>query len=76
MPSKTMFDKIWDAHVVHQEPGMSTILYVDLHIAVTTPFTGDSVHMGGVLDEKWIVDDASRLLSVVQRMLMERKAEE
>ena len=45
-------------------------------IAVTTPFTRDSVHIGGVLDEKWIVDDPSRLLSVVHRMLMERKAEE
>ncbi len=45
-------------------------------IAVTTPFTRDSVHMGGVLDEEWIVDDPSSLLSVTQRMLMERKAED
>ena len=29
-----------------------------------------------VLDEEWIVDDPSSLLSVTQRMLMERKAED
>jgi 3-isopropylmalate/(R)-2-methylmalate dehydratase large subunit len=29
---KTMFDKIWDAHVVRQAPGESTILYIDRHL--------------------------------------------
>ncbi|MBO0793267.1 MAG: 3-isopropylmalate dehydratase large subunit [Ktedonobacteraceae bacterium] len=29
---KTMFDKIWDAHVVRDEPGESTILYIDRHL--------------------------------------------
>ena len=29
---KTMFDKIWDAHVVRQMPGESTILYIDRHL--------------------------------------------
>ena len=28
----TMFDKIWDAHVVRQVPGESTILYIDRHL--------------------------------------------
>ena len=39
MPPKTMFDKIWDTHVVHQEPGQDAILYVDLHLVheVTSP---------------------------------------
>ncbi len=32
MPPKTMFEKIWDAHVVHDEPGQSTLLYIDLHL--------------------------------------------
>jgi 3-isopropylmalate/(R)-2-methylmalate dehydratase large subunit len=27
-----MFQKIWDAHVVHQEPGQDVIMYVDLHL--------------------------------------------
>ncbi|HEX4206804.1 MAG TPA: 3-isopropylmalate dehydratase large subunit [Ktedonobacteraceae bacterium] len=37
--SKTMFDKIWDAHVVRDVPGESTILYIDRHLVheVTSP---------------------------------------
>ncbi len=42
--SKTMFDKIWDAHVVRDVPGESAILYIDRHLVheVTSPqaFTG------------------------------------
>src|SRR5579859_3374091 len=30
--SKTMFEKIWDAHVVREVPGESTILYIDRHL--------------------------------------------
>jgi 3-isopropylmalate/(R)-2-methylmalate dehydratase large subunit len=26
---KTMFEKIWDAHVVSEVPGGTTILYID-----------------------------------------------
>jgi 3-isopropylmalate/(R)-2-methylmalate dehydratase large subunit len=39
MPGKTLYDKIWDAHVVATEPGGDTILYIDLHLIheVTTP---------------------------------------
>src|SRR5205085_281719 len=29
---KTMFEKIWDAHAVHEAPGESTILYIDRHL--------------------------------------------
>jgi 3-isopropylmalate/(R)-2-methylmalate dehydratase large subunit len=37
--SKTLFDKIWDAHVVSQSPDAPTVLYVDLHLVheVTSP---------------------------------------
>jgi 3-isopropylmalate/(R)-2-methylmalate dehydratase large subunit len=37
--SKTLFEKIWDAHVVAQEPGSPAILYIDLHLVheVTSP---------------------------------------
>lgn len=37
--SKTMFDKIWDAHVVRDVPGESSILYIDRHLVheVTSP---------------------------------------
>jgi 3-isopropylmalate/(R)-2-methylmalate dehydratase large subunit len=27
-----MFEKIWNAHVVHAEPGKQTLLYIDLHL--------------------------------------------
>ncbi|WP_297692313.1 3-isopropylmalate dehydratase large subunit [Phenylobacterium sp.] len=38
MPGKTLYDKIWDAHVVAEQDG-ETILYIDLHLIheVTTP---------------------------------------
>jgi 3-isopropylmalate/(R)-2-methylmalate dehydratase large subunit len=36
---KTLFDKIWDAHVVTQEAGSPAVLYIDLHLVheVTSP---------------------------------------
>jgi 3-isopropylmalate/(R)-2-methylmalate dehydratase large subunit len=36
---KTLFDKIWDAHVVTQESGSPAVLYIDLHLVheVTSP---------------------------------------
>ncbi|MDT8447198.1 MAG: 3-isopropylmalate dehydratase large subunit [bacterium] len=36
---KTMFQKIWDAHVVFEEPGLTPLLYVDRHLMheVTSP---------------------------------------
>ncbi len=49
MPRKTMFEKIWDSHVVHDEPGQPTILYVDLHLVheVTSPQAFDGLRMAG-----------------------------
>ena len=29
---KTLFDRIWESHVVHEEPGEPALLYVDLHL--------------------------------------------
>ncbi|HMG25096.1 MAG TPA: 3-isopropylmalate dehydratase large subunit [Kofleriaceae bacterium] len=39
MTPRTMFDKIWDAHVVAEEPDRPAVLYVDLHLVheVTSP---------------------------------------
>ncbi|HLF02097.1 MAG TPA: 3-isopropylmalate dehydratase large subunit [Anaerolineales bacterium] len=41
---QTLFEKVWNAHVVIQEPGSPAVLYVDLHLIheVTSPqaFTG------------------------------------
>ncbi len=37
--AKTLFDKIWDRHIVAQDPGSPAILYIDLHLVheVTSP---------------------------------------
>ena len=32
MPAKTMFDKIWESHLVHHEPDQPAIIYIDLHL--------------------------------------------
>ena len=36
---KTLFDKIWDKHLVHEEDGKPSLLYIDLHLVheVTSP---------------------------------------
>ena len=46
---KTMFEKIWDAHVVHEGAGQSTILYIDLHLVheVTSPQAFEGLRMAG-----------------------------
>ena len=44
MEAKTLFQKVWDDHVVVQEPDRPAVLYIDLHLIheVTSPqaFTG------------------------------------
>ena len=49
MPPKTMFEKIWDAHVVHEEPGRPAILYIDLHLVheVSSPQAFDGLRIAG-----------------------------
>jgi 3-isopropylmalate/(R)-2-methylmalate dehydratase large subunit len=39
MPNKTLFDKVWDPHVVVSEPECPSVLYIDLHLIheVTSP---------------------------------------
>ena len=36
---RTIIEKLWDSHVVHEEPGVPTLLYIDLHLVheVTSP---------------------------------------
>jgi 3-isopropylmalate/(R)-2-methylmalate dehydratase large subunit len=47
--TKTLFDKIWDAHVVHHEAGTPAILYIDLHLVheVTSPQAFDGLRLNG-----------------------------
>ena len=37
--AKTLYDKIWDDHLVHQQPDGTSLLYVDRHLVheVTSP---------------------------------------
>ena len=46
---KTIFEKIWDVHVVHEEPGQPTVLYIDLHLVheVTSPQAFDGLRANG-----------------------------
>jgi len=30
--AETLYEKIWNRHVVHESPGESTLLYIDLHL--------------------------------------------
>jgi len=49
MPPKTMFEKIWDAHVVHEEPDQPSVIYIDLHLVheVTSPQAFDGLRAAG-----------------------------
>ena len=44
-----MFEKVWDAHVIHEAPGEPALLYVDLHLVheVTSPQAFDGLRMAG-----------------------------
>jgi 3-isopropylmalate/(R)-2-methylmalate dehydratase large subunit len=46
---RTLFEKIWDEHVVYHEPGKQTILYVDLHLVheVTSPQAFEGLRLAG-----------------------------
>ena len=47
--SRTLFDRIWDAHVVDEPPGQPALLYVDLHLVheVTSPQAFESLRLAG-----------------------------
>ena len=46
---KTLFDRIWEGHVVAEQPGEPALLYVDLHLIheVTSPQAFDGMRMNG-----------------------------
>src|SRR6478736_7151155 len=49
MSKKTMFEKIWDNHVIHQEAGKPSIIYIDLHLVheVTSPQAFEGLRLSG-----------------------------
>jgi 3-isopropylmalate/(R)-2-methylmalate dehydratase large subunit len=46
---RTLFEKIWDAHVVSEPTGRSPLIYIDLHLVheVTSPQAFDGLRAGG-----------------------------
>lgn len=49
MSAKTMFQKIWDAHVVREESDGTTLLYIDRHLVheVTSPQAFEGLSLAG-----------------------------
>jgi 3-isopropylmalate/(R)-2-methylmalate dehydratase large subunit len=48
-PPRTLFEKIWEEHIVHQEDGRHTILYIDRHLVheVTSPQAFEGLRLAG-----------------------------
>ncbi|MFT5172341.1 MAG: 3-isopropylmalate/(R)-2-methylmalate dehydratase large subunit [Gammaproteobacteria bacterium] len=49
MAGKTLYDKLWDAHVVHTNDGGSALIYIDRHLLheVTTPQPFEGLKLAG-----------------------------
>ncbi|MGD0075894.1 MAG: 3-isopropylmalate dehydratase large subunit [Candidatus Binataceae bacterium] len=49
MAAQTLFEKIWNSHVVHQEAGQPALLYIDLHLIheVTSPQAFEGLRTAG-----------------------------
>jgi 3-isopropylmalate/(R)-2-methylmalate dehydratase large subunit len=47
--AKTLFEKIWDSHVVRDEPGSPAIIYIDCHLVheVTSPQAFEGLRLNG-----------------------------
>jgi 3-isopropylmalate/(R)-2-methylmalate dehydratase large subunit len=46
---RTLFERIWEPHVVDEQPGEPALLYIDLHLVheVTTPQAFESLRLAG-----------------------------
>ncbi|HEX2055619.1 MAG TPA: aconitase family protein, partial [Nitrospiraceae bacterium] len=49
MGGKTLFDKIWEQHIVREEPDGTTLLYIDRHLVheVTSPQAFEGLRVAG-----------------------------
>jgi 3-isopropylmalate/(R)-2-methylmalate dehydratase large subunit len=49
MTATTLYDKIWDAHLVHEQPGEACVLYIDRHLVheVTSPQAFEGLRLAG-----------------------------
>ncbi|HEY4484759.1 MAG TPA: 3-isopropylmalate dehydratase large subunit [Nitrospiria bacterium] len=49
MAPKTLFEKIWESHVVHEQAGQPSLLYIDRHLVheVTSPQAFEGLRLSG-----------------------------
>jgi 3-isopropylmalate/(R)-2-methylmalate dehydratase large subunit len=49
MSAQTLFDKIWEQHIVREEPDGTTLLYIDRHLVheVTSPQAFEGLRVAG-----------------------------
>ena len=54
--ARTLYDKLWDSHVAHQEKDGTTLLYIDRHLIheVTSPQAYEGLKLAG--RKQWRVD--------------------
>src|SRR3954454_389620 len=47
---RTIIEKLWDSHVVHEQTGVPTLLFIDLHLVheVTSPQAFDGLRERGL----------------------------
>ena len=46
---RTLYEKIWDSHVVYEEPGQPSLIYIDRHLVheVTSPQAFEGLRAAG-----------------------------
>ncbi len=56
MSARTLYDKLWDSHLVRQEPDGTALIYIDRHLVheVTSPQAYDGLRLAG--RKPWRVD--------------------
>ena len=56
MPGRTLYDKLWDSHVVRTEDDGTTLLYIDRHLVheVTSPQAYEGMRLAG--RKTWRID--------------------
>ena len=60
MNARTLYDKLWDEHVVHTEDDGTTTLYIDRHLVheVTSPQAFEGLRAGHFMHQACVWPDA------------------
>ena len=78
MTARTLYDKLWDDHVVHTEDDVTAVLYIDLHLVheVTSPQAFDGLlHHGfrfGVEGGRGLIED--KQMRMTQKCTCDRES--